>query len=407
MNIFLNIIEALRAIRANFLRSILTILIIAIGLTALIGVLTSIDGIRYWFADSFVRLGASTFRIENYTSALRGNDRATFHSAITYYQALDFKERLSGQGIVSAVGVGNMSAQLKYQNKSTQADIMILGTDPEFSITDNYPIASGRNLIPADLQTFRNVIVIGEETRKLLFEHTDPIGKTLFADGKAYRVVGTFQKIGSQSLVGGDKLCIVPATTLRQDYPDPYRSFRLHVTAPSVEQLDELTFEAVGAMRQARHLKPTEENDFGIIKVEAILDNFMENMRFLTWSATAIAIITLFSAAIGLMNNMLVSVTERTREIGIRKALGATRGQLLFQFLTEAVVITQLGGLLGTLIGILIGNAVGLLLGNSFSVPWGWVLGGVGLCFIVGLVAGIIPARRAAALDPIESLRYE
>lgn len=409
MHFLLNITEALRAIRANFLRTMMTIFVIAIGLTALIGVLTSIDGIRFWFANSFVRLGANTFRIENYTSTVRDASRnnALIHSPIDYFQSKDFKEGFKDKGTVSAVGMASFSAQFKFQSNSTQANILLLGADPEFSQTDNFPIDKGRNLVEADLQGYRNVVVLGADVAKLLFPQLDPIGKTVYVSGKSYRVVGTFESIGSQGMIGGDKTCIIPSTTMLKDFPDPKRSFSLHVNVPDLHTLDEMTFEAVGVMRRVRHQKPLDENDFGIIKVDAILDNFMEDMRFLTWSATAIAIITLFSAAIGLMNNMLVSVTERTREIGVRMALGATRGQLMFQFLTEAVVITQVGGLLGTLMGILFGNLVGWLLGNSFMVPWDWVIGGIALCFVVGVGAGLLPARKASRVDPIESLRYE
>jgi putative ABC transport system permease protein len=405
-----NIVEALRAIRANFLRSLLTILIIAFGLMALIGVLTSIDGIRFWFANSFVRLGTNTFRIENYTTALRDSgrrDRATMHAPIRYLQGREFKGRMRDRATVSLVGFGSVTAQLAYQGKTTQENNLLLGADAEYATTDNYEIDLGRNFIPSDVQSAHDVILLGAEPARILFDGAMPIDKVVTANGKAYRVVGTFKKIGSQGVVGGDKVAVIPATTLQKDFPDGKRSFSLHVNAPQVEDLDDLTFEAVGALRTVRSLKPTEPNDFGVIKMEAITDRFMENMRFLTWSATAIAIITLFSAAIGLMNNMLVSVTERTREIGVRKALGATSNNLLLQFLTEAVVITQLGGLIGTLFGILIGNLVGVLLGNSFTVPWNWVIGGSLLCFIVGIVAGIVPARKAAGLDPIESLRYE
>lgn len=405
-----NIVEALRAIRANLLRSLLTILIIAFGLTALIGVLTSIDGIRFWFANSFVRLGTNTFRIENYSTSVRDagrRDRATFHSPIRYGQGTDFKAALGDKGTVSIVGFGSVTAQLSYQGKSTQENILFLGADAEYLVTDNYEIDLGRNFIPSDLHSARDVILLGAEPARLLFEGSSPLDKPVLANGKSYRVIGTFKTIGSQGVVGGDKVAVVPAPTLQKDFPDPKRSFSLHVNAPDVAAIEDLSFEAVGVLRAVRQLKPTEPNDFGVIKMEAITDRFMENMRFLTWSATAIAIITLFSAAIGLMNNMLVSVTERTREIGVRKALGATRSNLLLQFLTEAVVITQLGGLLGTTFGILIGNLVGILLGNTFSVPWDWVIGGSVLCFVVGIVAGIVPARKAAGLDPIESLRYE
>ncbi|MEM0995465.1 MAG: ABC transporter permease [Bacteroidota bacterium] len=406
-----NIIEALRAIRANLQRTLLTMLIIAFGLTALVGVLTSIDGIKYWFSNSFVRLGANTFRIENYTTQLRSGggpiSRGKVHSPISYAQAKAFKEAFSGYSPVSAVGLGNLSATGKFKNRSTQANLQLMGSDESFVLTDNYRIDKGRNLNAFDLKNARNVIVLGHEAVTLLFPDRNPVEKMVYLDGKAYRVIGTFAEIGNSGLVGGDKMCIIPATTLIKDLPDNFRSFSLHVLAPTPEEMDNYVFEAVGMLRQVRGLKPKEENDFGIVRSEQIINNFMENLRYLTWSATVISIITLFSAAIGLMNIMLVSVTERTREIGVRKATGATRNHILSQFLTEAIIITQLGGVLGILLGVLAGNLVGLLLGGSFAVPWDWVFGGFLLCLIVGVLAGIYPARKAARLDPIESLRYE
>ena len=405
-----NIAEAFRAVRANFLRTVLTILIIASGLTALIGVLTSIDGIKFWFANSFIRLGANTFSIENYTSNLRSSQHRRnrqFHAPITYKEASSFREDYGALAPVSVVGRGTLLATGKFKNKSTQANLQLMGTDENFVLTDNYDIELGRNFNANDLKLGRKVIIIGDEARNLLYGIANPLGKMIYMNGKGYRIIGTFARIGSQGPMGGDKMCIIPATTLMRDYPDNQRSFSLHIKAPEAETLDNFVFEAVGTMRKIRGLPAKEKNDFGIIKVEAILDNFMKNMRFLTWSATIISIITLFSAAIGLMNIMLVSVTERTREIGIRKAAGATRSHILAQFLTEAAVITQLGGLVGIFFGVMLGNLVGLLLGSGFMIPWNWVLGGFFLCFLVGIAAGIYPARKAARLDPIESLRYE
>ncbi len=410
MILLLNIIEALRAIRSNFLRTILTMMIIAAGLTALIGVLTSIDGIKFWFSNSFVRLGSNTFRVENYGTTIRRSGRRgkrQSHDPITYSQALDFKSDFESDAPVSVIGTGNFASICKYQNKSTQGNILLLGADENYVDTDNYTIDLGRNLNSNDIRYSRNVILIGFEVVNVLFQNTDPIDKTLYVDGKGYKIIGTFEEIGSQGMMGGDKICIIPNSTLQKDFPDPYRSFSLHVYVPKIETLDDQVYESIGLMRRIRQLKPTEEDDFGVIKLEAILGNFMENLRYLTWSATIIALITLMSAAIGLMNIMLVSVTERTREIGLRKALGATKGQIMFQFLTEAAVITQLGGAMGIFIGILLGNLIGWLLGSGFIVPWNWVIAGFGICFAVGMIAGWYPAKKAASLDPIEALRHE
>ncbi len=410
MILFFNIVEALRAIKGNLLRTVLTMLIIAFGLTALIGVLTSIDGIKFWFSNSFVRLGANTYRIENYSTMLRSNrgpNNGRMNKPITYSQATEFKESFKTQAPVSIVGMASIAAVCKFQNKSTEGNLQLVGADENYTLTDNYTIATGRDLNQSDVRYARNVIVLGHEVVRVLFPSSDPLHQTVHMEGKAYEVVGTFVEIGAQGMVGGDRISIIPITTMQKDFYVNDRSFSLHVYAMNVEQMDEQVSEAEGLMRRIRKVKAAEEPDFGIIKLEAILGNFMENLRYLTWSATLIAMITLVSASIGLMNIMLVSVTERTKEIGLRKALGATRGQIMLQFLTEASVITQLGGILGIGFGIVVGNIVGLLLGTGFVVPWNWVIGGFMICFFVGVGAGFYPARKAARLDPIEALRHE
>lgn len=410
MNLLLNTVEALKAIRTNLWRSIITILIIALGLTALIGVLTAIDGVKFWFSSSFVRIGANTFRIENRTSALRkdsdGNRRKVY-SPINYQEALAFKTDFSELAPTSIVKMDSRASVAKYKGERTQNNLQLFGADEQFILTDNYTIEQGRNFTTNDSKMIRPVALLGTEVVNLLFKGGNPIGKQIQVDGNSYQVVGTFAEVGAQGLVGGDKIIVIPPTTLNKDFPDSRRSFGIHVLSETIQQMDNLTFEAVGAFRMIRGLKPLEENDFGIIKVDGIIDNLMENLRYLTWTATIISIITLFSAAIGLMNIMLVSVTERTKEIGIRKALGARSSTVLFQFLTEAIVITQLGGFLGIVLGVLIGNLVGFFLETGFIVPWNWVAFGFFLCLIVGVIAGIYPARKAAQLDPIESLRYE
>lgn len=410
MTILENTKEAFRAIRANFVRTILTILIIAFGLTALIGVLTAIDGVSFWFADSFLRLGTNTIRIENYTSELRtegGRAKSTRHPSITYLEAKTFKEQFSSYAPVSMTATGNMAAKARYQGKTTQDRLQLIGVDENYLLTSNFELDEGRFINATDVLNGTKAIVLGKEAQDQLFAAGNPIGKSVQINGKSYEVVGTFKRQGAVGAMGGDKLNVIPVTTTARDFPRKDRSFGLQVYAENVELLDIVSAEATGQMRRVRGLKPKESDNFGVVKVETYVASFMENLRFLTWSATAIALITLFSASIGLMNIMLVSVTERTREIGIRKAMGGTRRNILLQFLTEAVMITQIGGFVGITFGILIGNLVGLLLGNNFTVPWNWVIIGFAICFVVGIISGIAPARKAAALDPIESLRYE
>ncbi|MCS7074585.1 MAG: FtsX-like permease family protein, partial [Bacteroidia bacterium] len=206
---------------------------------------------------------------------------------------------------------------------------------------------------------------------------------------------------------GGDKVVYLPLSTVFKDYPIPSGSITINVYVDDPHQLEAAEEAAMALFRLVRKLKPWQENNFAISKSDSFIDSLMDNLRILTWSATAIAIITLFGASIGLMNIMLVSVTERTKEIGLRKALGATPRQILIQFLTEAITICQLGGILGSMLGIAMGNAIGNLLKIDFMIPWAWIILSFAICFLVGLISGFYPARKAALLDPIEALRYE
>lgn len=410
MNFSQNLKEAVSAVRSNFLRAVLTILIVAFGITSLIGILTAIDGIKFWFANSFTRLGTNTFRIENRVTSIQtsgGSQKRKKFPPITYREALEFKREFGNLAPVSIVGVGNIAAQASYGGRSTQNNLQLFGADEDYLETANYKIDDGRNFTPTDIAQRKSFILIGKDAENQLFPAESALGRRIQISGRSYTVIGTFQKVGSVGLVGGDKICIIPSSTLIDDFPVPRRSFSLQVFVEELDDMETRIVEAGGVMRRLRHLKPREEDNFFVLKVESIIDNLLENLRFLTWGAYAISIITLFSASIGLMNIMLVSVTERTREIGVRKALGGTRRNILQQFLTEAILITQLGGLLGIAFGIGIGNLVGYFLGNEFIVPWNWALVGVGLCLVVGVASGIIPARRAASLDPIESLRHE
>ena len=386
-----NILEAFRSIRANLLRAVLTILIIAVGITALIGVLTAIDGVKYWFSSSFVRIGANTFSIERYGSEVRGNGKRNRgpRPVIDYAQATNFKQEFSPIAPVSISARGTSAATAAYRSERTQNNILLMGGDENFIITGSYQIGTGRNITPADVRLYRSVILIGSEVAELLFKNRNPLGERIQVNGKSFEIIGVLAEIGSQGLVGGDKICVVPVTSLAASFPEQNRNFTIQVMVDDVEQMDNLTFEAVGAFRQIRGLAPSAENNFGIVKVEAILDNLMDNLRYLTWAATLIDISSLFSAAIGVMNIMLVSVTERTREIGVRKALGARKNTILLQFLTEAVLITQLGGLLGVGLGVLFGNVTSILLDTSFVVHWNWVAFVMLLCFAVGVIAGI------------------
>ncbi|MDR4988735.1 MAG: FtsX-like permease family protein, partial [Bacteroidales bacterium] len=236
---------------------------------------------------------------------------------------------------------------------------------------------------------------------------TDPLGEIVSIANRRYQVIGVLKRQGAGLGFSEDLNCIIPYMTVRQDFSRPNMNYTIDVSTFDIETLDEAIAEATGLFRIIRGSRLGEPNSFDIAKSDNIAQALIENIRFITLAATIIGLITLVGAAIGLMNIMLVSVTERTQEIGIRKALGATRKVIKQQFLSEAIVICQIGGLVGIVLGILAGNGISVLIGNKFIVPWVWVISGVVLCFIVGVIAGYYPAAKASRLDPIESLRYE
>jgi len=251
------------------------------------------------------------------------------------------------------------------------------------------------------------VVVIGDEVRRALFPFTNPLGKGIDIDGSRYTIIGVFQAKGASFGSGGDRILSVPITSVMKDVSSKGRNFGISVFVLNPEKMNDIIDEAIGRFRVIRGMKPGDEDDFSIAKSDTFVNSLLESLIALRIAAISIAIITLIGASIGLMNIMLVSVTERTREIGIRKALGATRKNIMLQFLTEAVVICQLGGITGIIFGLSIGNLIGVFLNSPFIIPWDWILLGISICFVVGLASGIYPARMASKLDPIDALRHE
>ena len=409
MNIWVNVLQAFGSIRANLLRACLTMLIISFGIMAIVGVMTSIDGIKFWLSKSFSSLGANTFKILDRESSLKigsGRQRTKRFVPISYSDAKKFKDKSEGV-IVSFKTTANLAGKAQYKSLTTNNNINVSGIDENFLITDSYTLAEGRPITIEDVEAGRSVAMIGNELKVLLFPKESPIGKTFFVDRKQYTIIGLFTEKGTTFGSYGDRLVAVPITTLMQDFPSKDRSINISVYVDDPNTIIENVNQSIGILRLVRRLNSSDMNNFAILISDSFINSLMENLRILTWSATAIAIITLFGASIGLMNIMLVSVTERTREIGVRKALGATQSQIKLQFLIEAITICQMGGLLGVIFGVGIGNIVSFLLGADLFIPWEWVLSGIGICFIVGTISGFYPAMKAAKLDPIESLRYE
>ena len=406
-----NIRISLNSVRTHLLRTILTILIIAFGIMALVGILTATDSIKYYLTQNFTLMGSNTFTIRNRTLQVHiGNqgNKQKIYEPITYKQALDFKAKFEFPATVGVYNVASGIATIKYESNKTNPNVRVFGIDENYIITSGDEIDRGRTFTQNEVYSGFNACIIGSEVKKDLFKHNeDPVGKIISIGPGKYIVVGLLKEKGSSMGFSGDRSCYIPLNNCRMYFSKPNMSFSINVMAKKQELMDAAIGEATGLLRTIREDPVGSESTFEVTKSDNIAKMLIDNIKYVTLAATFIGLITLLGAAIGLMNIMLVSVTERTREIGIRKAMGATKRVIRNQFLVESIVIGQLGGALGIVLGILIGNILSLLMGSAFIVPWVWIFTGIILCFGVALTSGIFPAQKAANLDPIESLRYE
>jgi putative ABC transport system permease protein len=406
-----NIRVALQSIRNNILRSILTVMIIAIGITALVGILTAIESIKTSITKEFTVLGANTFSITS--SGMRvqiGNQRyrTKNYSYISYYEAKEFKEQFDFPATASISVNSTGTATLKYGSEKTNPNISVRGIDIDYLYTSGYEVNQGRAFGEDDISSGRSLVIIGSELAKKLFKGGEnPLGKDISVGNGKYQVIGVLKEKGSGFGGSSDMVCFIPYSNSRSYFSRPNMNFDIQIMVNQPELIDAAIGQAESVFRMVRDLSPMDESDFNIEKSDNIVNLLLKNIKNITLVATIIGFITLLGAAIGLMNIMLVSVTERTREIGVRKAIGAKSITVKQQFLIEAIVIGQIGGIFGIIFGILAGNMVSMMIGSSFIVPWGWILMGVALCFGVGIISGYYPAQKASQLDPIESLRYE
>jgi len=407
-----NLKISFQSIRANLLRTILTVFIIAFGIMALVGILTAVDSLKASISSSFTNMGANTFSIRNRSWFVahdsRGERRSRRNEPIRYREVQRFSEEYKFPAIVSVSTWASGSATVKYKSKKTDPNISVIGTDENYIYNAGYEIQYGRNFSLQEIQMNRNVVIIGSGLASNVFEKgEEPLDKIITIGGGKYKVIGVLKEKGAGLGGGGDRISILPITNVRQYFSRPNMTYTISVLPNDAKLLDIALGEAEGIFRIIRKLDIRDVNNFDIQKSDSLANLLIENIKYVTIAATIIGIITLAGAAVGLMNIMLVSVTERTREIGIRKAIGAKASIIKQQFLFEAILIGQFGGLFGILLGILIGNVVTLLTKGAFIVPWVWIIGGVILCFFVGLVSGYFPAVKASRLDPIIALRYE
>lgn len=403
---------AFQSIRTNMLRAILTLLIIAFGIMALVGILTAIDAIAFSLNDNFSGLGANSFTIQRKWADVKSSQhgrRKKVGEAIHYKDAMEFKERFNFPAKVSVSFWATGQASVKFQDEKTNPNVGFVGVDENYFSVKGMDIEFGRGFSKMEVEDGQAKVVIGQDIAKKLFNDKPEraLDQVVIVGNNRFRVVGVLKEKGSSMGNRQDRAVYAPVVSVKAMYGTNETDYDLIVAVINATDMDAAQSEATGLFRQIRKLRPGEDEDFEIFASDSLVSILKENTTNLRLATIAIGLMTLLGAAIGLMNIMLVSVTERTREIGIYKALGATRRSILTQFLVEAIVICQIGGLVGIFLGILVGNIVTPLLGGSFLIPWGWMFLGFALCMIVGVVSGFYPAMKAARLDPIESLRYE
>ena len=378
---------------------------------ALIGILTTIDSLKRSVNSSFSAMGANSFTIRSRNFNVQiGNhrERSRNYARISYSQADRFKREFKLPAIVSISIGASQNATIKYGSEKTNPNVSIRGVDENYLVTAGYEVDKGRNFTETDIRSGENLVIIGSEVAKGLFTRgQDPLDKVITVSNGKYRVIGVLKEKGASMIGSGDRLCWLPVTNVRQYFSYPNMSFSIAVTPNDELSMTEAMGEAESLFRVIRGLDPADATDFYTVRSDSIAELMMSSISSITIAATLIGIITLLGAAIGLMNIMLVAVAERTQEIGIRKAIGANNKTIQQQFLFEAVLIGEIGGIVGIIFGIIVGNLIPIIAGGVFVIPWGWMLLGFTLCLIVGVISGIYPAMKASRLDPIESLRFE
>lgn len=377
----------LRSLADNRLRFSLTVAMIAVGITSLVSIQTALDVVTDRVVGSFSKMGADAF-------TLRAKDGCP---PLDYAQARSFASEFSFAEAASASVVVDAVAQVKSGSKSTDPVVSLVAADERYLDCKMASLASGRNLTEEDVAYGARVAVLGDNVRKKLFGDNSGIGSAVTVSGKRYYVAGILSRQGALFGTSLDDSVIVPAS--------PGGGYEVTVIPSSDIEFMESVKEAKSLMRAIRGLSPVEDTDFSIIRADSIQTGLGALKSKLSLSALIIGLVTLLGAAVGLMNSELISVKRRTREIGIHRAVGAKSASICRQFLAEAVVIGQVGGIIGIMLGIALGNLVAVYLNGGYTVPWRWLTASVLICLAVSLLSGYLPAKRAAGLDPIQALR--
>jgi len=404
-----SMLMALAAIRGSKLRSVLTLLGVAVGVFSIISVMTALGVLRNSIEEGITQLGANTFQIQKFPASFGDNRRGRFRNRkdITYEQAVQVKEKAT---LADAVGIEGwqFGRVVFWQGQKTNPNVQICGENTEGVVTNDWVIETGRSFSEADLDQARMVAVLGKPVVEKLFPpYVDPIGQSIRVDGAIYQVIGVFQKKGGALGGNQDNFVCTPITTFFGRYGKEDRDIHIMVKAQSREVVDDAIEQSRMILRAARHVAPGAEDDFSWFSNDSLIKEFNDLTLYLRLGVLLVSSISLIAAGVGIMNIMLVSVTERTKEIGVRKSIGAQKTDILTQFMIEAVILCEIGGVIGIVLGVIGGNVVGILMEVPAVIPWEWVGIGLLVCSVVGFVFGVYPAWKASNLDPIEALRFE
>ncbi len=401
---------AFSTLRANKLRASLTLAGIIIGVFSIIAIMTLLNALQAGIEGGLSELGSNTYQIQKFPAIMVGGPgsgrKYRNRPDITYEQGVRLMDKATMYKYISIEDyIG--SKVFKFRNLTTNPNNTIGGVMPSYLECNNRAIQVGRFISDADISNNSKVCVLGMDVVDKLFPGVNPVGQYILLDNHEFMVIGIFEKKGEAFGQSNDNYALIPITTMQQIYGKNNRSVNIAIQAPSKDQFNESVENIVSVMRTIRKDKPGEPDSFEIYSNDSLIGEVNNFTKYFKYGAGFISFIALLAAGIGIMNIMLVSVTERTKEIGIRKAIGAKNASILTQFLIEAIILCQLGGIVGIVMGIMTGNILGMYLSSPVVIPYDWVIIGLVVCSIVGIVFGVYPAYKAAKLDPIDALRYE